>query len=136
MRGIFVGIPDDASGWLFYVPSAKRSYISLDAIFDESFTSPLVLPDLPYQGAIKLRGTGRHIPNQDTPYEHTGAPTGQEETFPHEDNDMPHPSRKHTISDISDLVSYHKRGNYNTIDVARRITTNTQTNVENSKNEN
>ena len=52
MRGIFVGIPDDASGWLFYVPIAKRSYISLDATFDESFISPLILPDLPYQGAI------------------------------------------------------------------------------------
>ena len=49
MRGIFVGIPDDASGWLFYVPSAKYIYMSLDAIFDESFTSLLVLPDLPYQ---------------------------------------------------------------------------------------
>ena len=64
----------------------------------------------PYQGAIRLRGTGRHILNQDTPHEHIGAPTGQEETFPHEDYDMPHPSRKHTISDISDLVSYPKRG--------------------------
>ena len=111
MRGIFVGIPDDASGWLFYIPSAKRSYISLDVIFDEFFTSPLVLPDLPYQGAIRLCGTGRHILNQDTPHEHTGTTTGQEETFPHEDYDMPHPSRKHTISDISDLVSYPKRRN-------------------------
>ena len=50
LHTIFVGIPDDVSGWLFYVPSAKMSYISLDVIFDESFTSPLVLPDLPYQG--------------------------------------------------------------------------------------
>ena len=33
---------------------------------------------------------------------------------PHEDYDMPHPYRKHTISDISDLVSYPKRGNHNT----------------------
>ena len=69
-------------------------------------------------------------------YEHTGAPTGQEETFPHEDYDMPHPSRKHTISDISDLVSYPKRGNYNTNEVARTTATNTQTNVENTKDEN
>ena len=69
----FCGIPDDTSGCLFYVPSTKCSYMSLDVVFDESFTSSLVLPDLPYQGAIKLHGTGRHIPNQDTPYEHTGA---------------------------------------------------------------
>ena len=104
MRGIFVGLPDDASGWLFYVPSAKIFYISLDTMFDEFCTSTFVLPDLPYQGAIRLRGKGRYILNQDTPHEHTGPPTGQEETFPHEDYDMPHVSRKHTISDISDLV--------------------------------
>ena len=85
-------------------PQQKRSYISLGAIFDESFTSPLVLQDLPYQGAIRFRDTGRLILNQDTPHEHTDAPAGQEETFPHEDYDMPHPSRKRTISDISDLV--------------------------------
>ena len=36
MRGIFVGLPDDLAGWLFYVPSTKRTYISLDATFDEN----------------------------------------------------------------------------------------------------
>ena len=95
MRGIFVGIPDDA-----------------------------------YQGAIKLRGTGNHILNQDTTYEHTGAPIGQEETFPHEDYDMQHPSRKHTISDISDLVSYPKRRNHKVPEEEARYT---QT-INNSKN--
>ena len=39
--GIFVGFPEDSSGWLFYVPDTKRTYISLDAVFDENFTSPL-----------------------------------------------------------------------------------------------
>ena len=38
MCGIFVGIPDDAAGWLFYIPTARRTYISMDAIFDESIT--------------------------------------------------------------------------------------------------
>ena len=65
-----------------------------------------------------------------SPHEHTGAPTGQEETFPHEDYDMPHPSRKHTISDISDLVSYPKRGNHNTPEEEARHTQTTN----NSKN--
>ena len=50
MRHIFVGLPDDSAGWLFYVPSTKRTYISLDATFDENFTSPLCMPGLPYQG--------------------------------------------------------------------------------------
>ena len=109
------------------MPSAKGSYTSLDAIFDESFTSPLVLPDLPYQGAIKLHGTGGQLLNQDTPYEHTGAPIGQEESFPLEDHVMSHHSRKHTISDISDLVSYHKRGNPKVPEEEARLT---QTNLE------
>ena len=50
--------------------------------------------------------------------------------FPHEDYDMPHPSRKHTISDISDLVSYPKRVNHNTPKEEAR---HTQTTI-NSKN--
>ena len=51
-RGIFVGFPEDSSGWFFYVPSARNiyiyTYISLDAIFDENFISPLNMPDLPF----------------------------------------------------------------------------------------
>ena len=109
MRGIFVGIPDDAAGWLFYVPTAKRTYISMDAVFDEAFTSPLVLPDLPYQGAIRLRNVSTQIPNQDLMIEYTDAPSGESETFP-EDLGLPNPTRNHTTADISDLVSRPKRG--------------------------
>ena len=53
-----------------------------------------MLPDLPYQGTIKLYGTGTHIPNQDTHFEHTCAPTDQEETFPYKDYYILRPSRK------------------------------------------
>ena len=95
-----------------------------------------MLPDLLYQGAIKLRGTGRHIPNQDTHFEHTGAPLGQEETFPHEGYDMPRPSRKHTISDISDLVSHPKRGNQNIPEHVRYTTSHTQNKDEDTKPDN
>ena len=104
MRGIFVGLPDDSAGWLFYVPSARRSYISLDAIFDESFTSPIALPDLPYQGAIRLRNISIQSPNQEILTEHTGEPNGDDEIFP-EDLDLPKPTRENTIADISDLVT-------------------------------
>ena len=76
------------------------------------FLTSYILPDLPYQRVVKLRGTGRHVLNQDATYKHTGAPTGQLGTFPHEDYDMSCPSRKHTISDISDLISHPKRGNH------------------------
>ena len=55
MRGIFVGLPENSAGWLFYVPDVKRTYISMDASFDERFTSPMTLPDLPFKGAVRLR---------------------------------------------------------------------------------
>ena len=35
----------------------------MDAIFDENFTSPLCMPDLPFQGALKLRGINTPILN-------------------------------------------------------------------------
>ena len=37
MRGIFVGIPDDAAGWLFYVPTARTTLLE----------SWLIIPLLP-----------------------------------------------------------------------------------------
>ena len=52
---LFVGIPDDSAGWIFYEPDVRKTYISLDAIFYEDFTSPLSMLDLPFQGTIKLR---------------------------------------------------------------------------------
>ena len=48
MRGIFIGIPDDSAGWMFYVPLIKKTYISLAATFDKIFASPLALSDLPF----------------------------------------------------------------------------------------
>ena len=56
MCEIFVQIPDNATDWLVYDTTTKRIFISMDSVFDEYFTSPLVIPNLPYQGAIKLRG--------------------------------------------------------------------------------
>ena len=44
--GIFVGFSTGSSGWIFYVPDANCTYISMDAVFDEDFTSPLHLPTL------------------------------------------------------------------------------------------
>ena len=74
IRGIFVGLPDDSAGWLFYVPDAKRTFISLDAIFDEDFTSPLSTPDLPFTGAIRLRDIKSNHSDNDVVAEHTGEP--------------------------------------------------------------
>ena len=48
-------MPDDSVGWLSYVPDAKQTYVSIDPIFDENFTSPQSMLDLQFQGTIRLR---------------------------------------------------------------------------------
>ena len=65
-----------------YPVSIKRTYKSLDATFDENFTSPLSMPDLPYQGAIKIRNTELGNTNSEPLLEKTGGPTGIETSFP------------------------------------------------------
>ena len=45
IRAIFADFLDDSSRWPFYVSSAKRTYLSMDAIFDGNLTSPLSMPD-------------------------------------------------------------------------------------------
>ena len=89
-------------------------------VFYEFFTSPLFLPHLPYQGAIRLRNVTNKIPNQDVFLEYTSDPTGKAESFP-QDLGLPHPTRNHITADISDLVSYPKRGRRTHFDFALNI---------------
>ena len=84
IRGLFVDFPEDSSGWSFYVPSARKTNISLDAVFDENFTSPLSMPNLPLQGALKMRGNSTHIFNTDTLTKVTGPPIVENEKSPEE----------------------------------------------------
>ena len=107
-RGIFVGFPDDSAGWLFYVPSAKKTYISMDAVFDEHFTTPMHLPDLPYQGAIKLRGISGKTMDTDTDLEYTGPPSGEPESFPNNTN-LPNPEINTSSDDDMEVHSEHSR---------------------------
>ena len=84
IRGIFLGFSEDSSGWLFYVPDTKRIYISLDIVFDENFTSPLNMPELPLQGALRIRGTSNYVPDTETLFETTGPPSGHIESYPYD----------------------------------------------------
>ena len=110
--GIFVGIPDDSAGWLFYVPDARKTYISMDAVFDEQFTSPLYLPDLPYQGAIRLRNVKACRLNSEPIIEHTGEPTGCNEHYP-SDTDLPTPQPKRSKVDMTRLKNTRNTEAYN-----------------------
>ena len=69
-----------------------------------TFTSPIALPHLPYQGAIRLQNISILSPNQETIIKYTGEPIGENEIFP-EDLGLPKPTRENTIADISDLVT-------------------------------
>ena len=39
----------------YFMYQKLDKHVSLDAIFDEDFTSPLSMPDLQFQGTIRLR---------------------------------------------------------------------------------
>ena len=43
----------------------------MDAAFDEDFTSPMVLPNLTFYGALRLRDTSVHAPLQEAEIETT-----------------------------------------------------------------
>ena len=108
MRRIFVGIPDDSAGWLFYVPTTRKTYISLDASFDENFTSPLALPSLPFKGALKLRGSSTTRNNEDKVIEMTGVSVTNEETYP-VSPDLPLPTPE-KLQEREQALANHKRG--------------------------
>ncbi len=55
VKGIFVVLPDDSAGWLYFVPDSKRTFKFMDVVFNEDFTSQLCTPDLPFTGATRLR---------------------------------------------------------------------------------
>ena len=65
----------------------------MDASFDEDFTSPVVLPNLLFSGALRLRNTTTHIPNQDIDVEMTGISTTPEEIYP-DDMSLPQPENE------------------------------------------
>ena len=81
----------------------------MDAIFDEEFTTPLHLPNLPYQGAIKLRGISRKAMDTDTDLEYTGPPSGKPESFPNSTN-LPNPEiDTSSDDDMEDHPEHSKR---------------------------
>ena len=80
----------------------------MDVAFNESFLSPLVLPDHPYQGAIKLRDISYQILNQDLNVEYTNNPAGKNEFFP-EKLGLLYSKLKQITAAVSDLISCPKR---------------------------
>ena len=93
------------------VLDARQMYVSLDAIFDEVFTSPLSMPDLPFQGSIKLRSIKGLIKNKHHEYiiEHTGTPINEQDSFPNI-KELKYPNLHQLAED--DSLSSNKRGEF------------------------
>ena len=81
MTEVEKGLASHSSNRLFYIPDARRTFVSLDAVFDEDFTSPLSTTDLPFTGTIRLRGIKSNYGDNNVVTEHTGEPIGHIQTF-------------------------------------------------------
>ena len=77
-----------------------------------NFTSPISMPDLPFQGAIKLRDIKRHTNMYDSELitEETGRLNGENESFPNIAG-LSYPTSKDLI-EKGDSLSNYKRGRY------------------------
>ena len=73
VKGIFIGLPSNQQGYLFYMPQSNRIAVSTDMSFDEHLTSALLLSWTPFQDAMKTRPIQTsNIDDYDT-LEHTGS---------------------------------------------------------------
>ena len=55
IRGIHVGLPRHAPGWLVYIPSTGEILNSCDVVFDEDFLSTLSYTRVRFPGGLKLQ---------------------------------------------------------------------------------
>ena len=56
IRCIFIGLPENRAGWLFYSSNTRVSTaVSYDAVFDESFSTPIALSIPPFTGGVPYR---------------------------------------------------------------------------------
>ena len=59
-------------GWQAYVPATRKTILSQDIYFDDSFTSALLTLSKPYQEALSTRPLVAFIPLIRNPMERTG----------------------------------------------------------------
>ena len=71
-RGIFVGIPQHQKGYIVYVPSSRKVFLSYDVVFDERFPSALSYTSQPYSEEMAMRPAVTYTPNATYSKEQTG----------------------------------------------------------------
>ena len=82
MKGVFINLPDDSAGQLLYAPNTKKTYILLDATFDENITSLRSMPNFSYQGTLKITNSELVYSNSDILIQKTGGSLGTETSLP------------------------------------------------------
>ena len=67
------------------------------------------MPELPFQGALKIRDINTYIPNTDVLIETTGPPNGQPELYPDNINQNPCHQDNLPDSDLSTTTLFMKK---------------------------
>ena len=105
-RVIFVELSDESAGWLFHVSEAKRSFVSIDAVFGEDFTTPLCTSDFPLLVAIKRKNLNSCRVNHDAVLKNLNGPNGRGKLY-NNDGDIPLP-KKIDVDDETSVVQKTK----------------------------
>ena len=83
IRCIFIGLPENRAGWLFYSSNTRLSTsISYDAVFDESFSTPIALSLPPFTGGVPYRNINTNAPPRTPLYDGQMEMTGDITTIP------------------------------------------------------
>ena len=83
VRCIFIGLPENRAGWLFYSPNTRISTsVSFDAVFDESFSTPIALSIPPFTGGIPYRNINTNPSPRPQLYDGQMEMTGDITTIP------------------------------------------------------
>ena len=83
IRCIFIGLPENRAGWLFYSSNTRISTaISFDAVFDESFSTPIALSIPPFTGGVPYRNINTNSSPRPQLYDGQMEMTGDITTIP------------------------------------------------------
>ena len=83
IRCIFIGLPENRAGWLFYSSNTRLSTsISYDAVFDESFSTPIALSLPPFTGGVPYRNINTNALPRTPLYDGQMEMTGDITTIP------------------------------------------------------
>ena len=101
IRCIFIGLPDNRAGWLFYSSNTRLSTaLSYDAVFDESFSTPIALSLPPFTGGVPYRNINTGLPPSQQLYDGQREMTGDITTIPLSTFETTHP--KKLLSDMTE----------------------------------